>query len=146
MEKITPEEGMEDLFVPIPLTPDEVNFIKGWEQQGEINKKYNKRGDILGKRLNHKLTLPDITWCNDGCLVLSCENTLAEVEQVIDEEGLEIQPDRSEIKHRMKPISDDMDAKSEEDIDKVFEPKTIGELKKLKSRSVTNQLKLNLIQ
>lgn len=143
MRKITPEEGMEDLFVPIELTPHEVEFIKGWEQQGEVNKKYNQRGEILGNRLIHKLKDVDITWCNDGCLVISCDNSLPEVEQVIDEEGLEIQKDRSNIKHRVKQIdSNDQSKGSEEDIDDIFEPKSNSTKKKLKSRSVINKFKV----
>lgn len=111
--------------------------------QDVINKQYNSRGTVLGDILISKLSDIDISWCKDGCLVVSTTSSLSKVEQVIAEEGLEIQVDRSEIKHKVRLIDpDDSNSESEEDIDQVFEPKTVGETKKLKSRSVTNQYKI----
>lgn len=107
--------------------------------QTKINEKFNARGSELGDILISKLKDVDMTWCKDGCVVISCDNTIAEMEKVIADEGFEIKPDRSEIKHKGRTLPD---GTSEEDIDEVFEPKTVGELKKLKSRLVTNQFKL----
>lgn len=113
--------------------------------QTHINNNYNNRGIELGDILESKLVNCDMTWCNDGCVVISCSNSLAEVEKVIADEGLEIQVDRSTIKHKVRPIDDNDESKgSEEDIDEVFEPLTIGELKKLKSKLVTNEYKSKL--
>lgn len=120
--------------VAVPIIAKEI------EEQTSINEKYNKRGIELGDILIEKLKDVDMTWCNDGCVVVSCNNTIAEVEQVILDEGLEIKPDISEIKHKVRSL-DPLDEKSahEEDIDLVFEPKTLGELKKLKSKIVVNK-------
>ena len=127
------------------ISPDAIKTMTKSEiyDQDQINKKYNARGNELGDILISKLADCDITWCNDGCLVVSCSNTLAEMEKVIADEGLEIQPDRPEIKHKVKEISKDV---SEEDIDEVFEPLAVGELKKLKSKTVVNQFKTKSIR
>ena len=64
----------------------------------------------------------------------------------ISDENLEIQPDRSEIRHKIRPIDNSDESKgSEEDIDEVFEPLTEGELKKLKLTVLTNQYKLKKV-
>jgi len=112
------------------------------EDQTVINERYNKRGIELGDILIDKLNDVDITWCNDGCVVVSCTNTLAEVKQVTSDIGLEIQADRSDIKHKVKQVDPNDEASAlEEDIDEVFEPLTKGKLKKLKSRPVVNRFK-----
>ena len=110
--------------------------------QTKINNNYNNRGKELGDILISKLKDCDITWCNDGCVVISCNNTIAEMEKVIADQGLEIQEDRSEIKHKVKQISEGV---SEEDIDEVFEPKTKGEINKLKSRKLVNKFKTKIL-
>ena len=105
-----------------------------------FNQKVKTLTDLMVDELNEV----DIT-CNktnhetDGTVTISCEDTLANVEKFIQNNNLEITKDRSEIKHRIKELSDET---QEEDIDEVFEPLTTGELKKLKSRSVTNQFKV----
>lgn len=124
------------------ISPDEAKLMNQGQifAQTQINERYNARGVELGDILISKLKDCDMTWCKDGCVVISCDNSLAEIEQVISEEGLEIQPDRSEIKHKVRPIDNNDESKgSEEDIDEVLEPLTVGELKRLKSRAVTNQ-------
>ncbi len=75
------------------------------------------------------------------CLVVSCDNSIIQVEKVLEDEGLYIVEDRSEIKHKVRPIDNDDTKGSEEDIDEVFEPKTKGEKKKLTSRKVINKYK-----
>lgn len=120
------------------ISPDDAKTMSKSEihEQTKINNAFNGRANILGDILESKLKDVDMTWCKDGCVVISCDNTIAELEQVINDEELEIQPDRSEIGHKIRTLKD---GTSEEDIDEVFEPLTVGELKKLKSRSVTNQ-------
>lgn len=122
------------------ISPDDAKIMSKAEivSQSKINNSYNARGIELGDILIAKLSDVDMTWCNDGCVVISCTNSLAEVEQVIDEEGLEIQPDRSEIKHKVRPLDGNPDSKGEENIDSVFEPKKANEKKKLKSVSRIN--------
>lgn len=110
--------------------------------QTKINNNYNNRAKELGDILISKLTDVDMTWCNDGCVVISCNNTIAEIENVITDQGLEIQEDRSEIKHKVKEISKGV---SEEDIDEVFEPKTKGEIMKLKSKKLVNKFKARIL-
>lgn len=130
------------------LSPDGIKTMTKGEilNQTKINNAYNGRGVELGDILIKKLKDVDITWCNDGCLVISCDNTLAQVEQVIGEEGLEIQEDRSEIKHKLRPLDpNDINSKSEEDIDEILEPLSNGEKKKLKSTLVQNQYKIKAI-
>jgi hypothetical protein len=130
------------------ISPDDAKTMSNADikSQSSINDKYNKRGIELGDILIGKLSDVDMTWCNDGCVVISCSNTIAQVEKVIADEGLEIQPDRSEIKHKVRPLGvNDEDKGSEEDIDKVFEPKTKGELKKLKSTPRDNLYLANRI-
>ncbi len=130
------------------IPPDEAKTMQQSEiiSQTKINNSYNARGKELGDILIGKLKDVDISWCNDGCLVISCDNTLSQVEQVIGEENLEIQADRSEIRHKMRPIDpNDNNSGSEEDIDEVFEPLTVGEKKKLKSTPVENQYKIKKI-
>lgn len=125
------------------ISPDEAKILSKSQifAQTQINNSFNERARELGDILISKLTDCDMTWCKDGCIVISCTNNLAELEQVISDEGFEIQPDRSEIKHKVRSVSNAPDAISEEDIDEVFEPLNIGELKKLKSRAVTNKFK-----
>lgn len=132
-------------FTAKGISPDELKTLNQSQikQQTEINEKFNARGKELGDILITKLKDCDITWMKDGHLVVSCDNILAEVEQVISEEGLEIKPDRSEIKHKVKQISE---TESAEDIDEVFEPRTADEKKKLKSRDVTNEYKTRVLQ
>ena len=126
------------------IAPDDFKTMKESEiiTQTKINNNYNNRAIQLGDILIFKLKDCDITWCNDGCVVISCANTMAEVEQVIVDEGLEIQEDRSEIKHKVKEVSEDV---HEEDIDNVLEPKTKGEIKKLKSRKLINKFKTKIL-
>ena len=168
-----PAKGISPDYMKDRLAEEKGKGIKGKiavpkiakeiDDQTVINERYNKRGIELGDILISKLTDVDITWCNDGCVVVSCTNTIAEVEQVLLDEGLEIQADKSDIKHKVKEVqvlldegleiqADKSDIKhkvkevsegvSEEDIDEVFEPKTIGEKKKLKSKVVVNKHKV----
>ncbi len=125
------------------ISPDDVKTMSKSVivSQTKINDSYNNRAKDLGDILISKLKDCDMTWCNDGCVVISCNNTIAEIEKVIEDEGLEIQEDRSEIKHKVKEISEGI---SEEDIDGVFEPKTKGEIKKLKSRKLVNKFKTKI--
>ena len=144
-----PAKGISPDYMKDRLAEEKGKGIKGKiavpkiakeiDDQTVINERYNKRGIELGDILISKLTDVDITWCNDGCVVVSCTNTIAEVEQVLLDEGLEIQADKSDIKHKVKEVSEGV---SEEDIDEVFEPKTIGEKKKLKSKVVVNKHKV----
>ena len=147
-----PAKGISPDYMKDRVAEEKLNGMKGKdavrkvakeiEDQTVINERFNKRGLELGDILIEKLTDVDMTWCKDGCVVISCTNTLAEVEQVISDIGLEIQPDRSDIKHKVKQIdSNDINSASEEDIDEVFEPLAQGELKKLKSRPVINRFK-----
>lgn len=122
------------------IAPDDLKIMSesAIASQTKINNNYNNRAIQLGDILISKLKDCDMTWCNDGCVVISCNNTLAEVSKVINDEGLEIKPDRSEIKHKIKKIDDNT---QEEDIDNVFEPKTANS-KQIKSRKIDNQFKL----
>lgn len=114
--------------------------------QQVINDRFNRIAVELGDELISKLKDVDITWCKDGCIVISADNSIAEIERVMEELNLEIQPDKSDIKHKVKNIDpEDPESESEEDIDEVFEPKTAGELKKIKSRSVENKYKLKKV-
>tara|TARA_R110000824_G_scaffold279158_3_gene467359 strand:+ start:952 stop:1398 length:447 start_codon:yes stop_codon:yes gene_type:complete len=123
------------------ITPDELKTMDKdkIKSQTKINELYNKRAIELGDILISKLTDVDITWCNDGCAVISCSNTLKQVENIIDKEGLEIEIDRSEIAHKCKNVSSGL---LKEDINEVYEPKTLGEKKLLKSKIVKNQYQL----
>lgn len=126
------------------ISPDEIKNMKKSDilNQTQINEKFNARGIELGDILISKLKDVDITWCNDGCFVISCSNTLAEMEKVISDEKLEIKPDRSDIKHKVRQVDPNDQAKgSEEDIDEVFEPLNIGEKTKLKKIVRINQFK-----
>ena len=109
--------------------------------QTKINNNYNKRAIQLGDILISKLKDCDITWCNDGCIVISCSDTLAKVSKVFADERLEIQLDRSDIKHKVKPVSDESNTPHEEDIDEIFEPNP-GNTTKIISRKIENQFKL----
>ncbi len=126
------------------IAPDDMKTMSesAITSQTKINDSYNNRGKELGDILISKLTDVDMTWCNDGCIVISCNNTIAEMEKVIADQGLEIQKDRSEIKHKVKEVSKGV---SEEDIDEVFEPKTTGEIKKLKSKKLVNKFKTKIL-
>jgi len=131
------------------IPPDEAKVMTKGQivSQTLINEKYSARGRELGDILQLKLKDVDFTWCNDGCVVVSCDNTLAEVEKVIADEGLEIQPDRSEIKHKVRPLDPNDESKgSAEDIDEVFEPLNKNDKTKLLSRKVTNKFKINLLR
>ena len=127
------------------ISPDDEKTMSLSEikAQRAINEKFNARAEELGNIIISKLTDVDITWCNDGCFVISCSNGIAEMEKILTDEGLEIQPDRSDIKHKVKQITE---TESEEDIDVIFEPKTIGETKLLKEIMKTNQFKAKTIQ
>jgi hypothetical protein len=122
------------------ISPDDMKIMSESTiiSQTKINNNYNNRAIQLGDILISKLKDCDITWCNDGCVVISCSDTLTKVSKVFAEEGLEIQPDRSEIKHKIKKIDDDT---QEQDIDEVFEPESENS-KKIKSRKIENQFKL----
>jgi len=123
------------------ISPDDAKTMSSSaiNAQTKINNRYNARGLELGKILQSKLNEVDISWCNDGCLVVSCDNTIPQVEQLMRDEGLEIQPDKAEIKHKVRLIDPDDETKGqEEDIDEVFDAAPeLGE-GKLKSRPVTN--------
>lgn len=127
------------------ISPDDVKTMTNNQIQAQnaINNNFNNRGKELGDILIGKLTDVDMTWCNDGQVVISCNNTLAEVETVIADEGLEIQPDKSDIKHKVRKVDPNDDTSDQEEgIDEVFEPKTNGELKKLKTTARQNQFKI----
>lgn len=125
------------------ISPDELKTMKKSEiiTQTKINNNYNKRAIHLGDILIKKLKDCDITWCNDGCLVISCSDTLDIVRKVFADERLEIQPDRSEIKHKVKPVSDEPNAQQEEDIDDVLEPNPKNTTIII-SRKIKNEFKL----
>lgn len=145
-------KGIPPDYMKDRIAEEKANGLKGKDavikvskeitNQEAINGRYNERGIELGEILIEKLTGVDMTWCNDGCVVISCCNTMEEVEKVIEDEGLEIQIDKSEIKHKVRAVSDVEGADNEEDIDEVFEPKVSGELKKLKCTHVTNKCKI----
>ena len=122
------------------ISPDEMKTMKESDilNQQVINSKFNGRANELGDILKSKLTNVDISWLDNGCLVISCSNTLAEMEKVIADENLEIQPDRSDITHKSRELPDKTHA---EDIDVVFEPLTDGETKKLKEIQAVNSFK-----
>ncbi len=123
-----------------------------------LNKRRLEIDDILQSRLNGveiscgRTFETDgngkhITGTIDGTIVVSCTNTLAEVEQLIADEDFEIKPDKTYIKHRIKSVNPtNPNSDKEEDIDEVLEPSAIGELKKLKSVPRTNQYKTKLSQ
>lgn len=100
--------------------------------------------------LANEITYIDFSWCDDpvtketdGCFVIThCVTNLADLEKVIEDNGFEIQVDRSEITSTFSLPNAKSDDPKYEDIDEVFEPLTTGETKKLKSRSVTNQFKI----
>jgi len=127
------------------ISPDDMKTMTRGEiiEQTNINNSFNARAIVLGEILESKLKDIDMTWCKDGCIVISFDNSIAEVEQLIEDEGLEISADRPEIKHKVRPLDPNDNSKgSEEDIDEVFEPLTPDDKKKLKSRLVINQFKL----
>jgi len=108
--------------------------------QEVINNKFNTIAIELGDELISKLKDVDITWCKDGCIVISGNNTIAEVERVMDELNLEIVPDRPDIKHKVKKVDpQNENSASEEDIDEVFEPKTPTATKTLRSNPRVNK-------
>ena len=109
--------------------------------KAEIMSKFHDQAMELKGIVISKLNDSDMTacWCNDGHVVISCSNTLLDVEKFIEDEGLEIQIDKTDFKHRLKEVSKGI---FEEDIDEIFEPKTTGEKKLLKSKTVINQYKL----
>ena len=125
------------------ISPDDIKTMSSHdiESQTLTNERFNGRAKDLGDILISKLKDVDISWCGDGCLVVSCDNSIIQVEKVLEDEGLYIVEDRSEIKHKVRPIDNDDTKGSEEDIDEVFEPKTKGEKKKLTSRKVINKYK-----
>lgn len=116
--------------VSIKLTPEEI------KTQTTINDKYNKRVEQLADILTSKLKDVDVTWCNDGCFVISCSNTLLEMENIIADEKLEIQLDRTEIKHKIKTLEDGTTA---EDIDFIFEQDDNKQKNKLKCIDCVNK-------
>ena len=127
------------------ISPDDMKTMSRGEiiEQTNINNSFNARAIVLGEILESKLKDIDMTWCKDGCIVISFDNNIAEIEQLIEDEGLEIREDRPEIKHKVRPLDpNDQSKGSEEDIDEVFEPLTADDKKKLKSRTVINQFKL----
>lgn len=126
------------------ISPDEAKLMSKSEivEQDRKNDNFNKIATKLGDQITSKLTGVDITWCKDGCIVLSAEDTMANVETCIKDLGLEITVDRPEIKHKVRQIDENT---HEEDIDEVLEPLTVGEKKKLKSRAVINKFKAGLI-
>jgi len=124
-------------------TQKENEIMNKIKAQTKINNSFNARAVVLGDILESKLKDIDMTWCKDGCIVISFDNTIEEIEQLIEDEGLEIRADRPEIKHKVRPLDPNDNSKgSEEDIDEIFEPLTADDKKKLKSRLVINQFKL----
>jgi len=111
------------------MTPEEII------SQIKINESYNKVANQLGDILISKLLDTDITWCNDGCFVISCDTTMGAMETILVDDDLEIRPDRSEIKHKIKELTPGV---FEEDIDEIFEPLTVGETKRLQLIPVSN--------
>lgn len=127
------------------IPPDVMKIMSRGEiiEQTNINNSFNGIAIVLGEILESKLNDIDMTWCKDGCIVISFDNSIAEIEQLLEDDGLEIREDRPEIKHKVRPLDPNDNSKgSEEDIDEVFEPLTPGDKKKLKSRLVINQFKL----
>ena len=90
------------------------------------------------QHISNIISQRNITFCDDGCFVISCESEFADFEKLIRDENLEIQPDRSEIGTK-KSLPD---GTMEEDIDVVFEPLSIGEKKKLKEIVRINKFKI----
>ena len=133
-------------FLNKNLTVKEKTLKTKFEKRAKKIDQYNKIQSELAEAIQTKLKGVNITHCNDGCIVLTAEDTLINVEKCIEDLGLEITTDRPEIKHRVKPVSNTPDAKQEEDIDEVLEPKTIGEKKKLKSRKLINKFKVNQVK
>jgi len=127
------------------ISPDDMKTMSRGEiiEQTNINNSFNARAIVLGEILKSKLKDIDMTWCKDGCIVISFDNSIAEIQNLIEDEGLEIRADRSEIKHKVRPLDPNDNSKgSAEDIDEVFDPLTPDDKKKLKSRLVINQFKL----
>jgi len=127
------------------IPPDEAKTMTHGQitAQTKINDNFNKIATKLGDKIITELQGVDITWCKDGCIVLSAEDTLENVEKCIEKLDLEITEDRPEIKHKVRPIDPNDETKGgEEDIDEVLEPLNAGEKKKLKSRAVDNQYKI----
>ena len=107
---------------------------------------FNQKVKTFTNLIELSLNAVEITWGKidgktDGTIIISCEDTLVNVETFIQNNNLEIIKDRSEITHRIKELPDKT---QEEDIDEVFEPLTVGEKKKLKSKHVLNKYKANL--
>ena len=146
------------------IPPDEAKTMSrgAIDEQTRKNEKFNKIANELTPLIQSRLSGADITWCEDGCIVLSAWDTLANVEKMINDLGFEITVDRPEIKHKVKATKfvgmlDTFDSKGipiqirqyegeeEEDIDEVLEPFTVGETKKLKSRAVTNQYQIKKV-
>ena len=115
-------------FTAKGISPDDMKTMSKGEiiTQTNINNSFNARAVVLGEILESKLKDIDMTWCKDGCIVISFDNSIAEIEQLIEDEGLEIREDRPEIKHKVRPLDpNDNSIGSEEDIDEVFEPLTV---------------------
>lgn len=116
------------------------NVRSAIDTQTRINENFNNIAEDLGDEIRSKLNIVDITWCKDGCIVISAEDTLANTETMIADLGFEITTDRPLIRHRIRSLdNNDPSSAHEEDIDEVFEPKTPSEKKLLKSRSVPNK-------
>ena len=111
----------------------------------------NEPENIL--QIANEITQINFSWCSDpttketdGCFVIThCNTTLTDLEKLIADKGFEIQPDRPEQKSTFGLPNAKSDDPMYEDIDEVLKPKTKGELKLLKSRSVTNQFKVQFI-
>ncbi len=58
---------------------------------------------ILQIALNNDLKNISITWCKDGTLILSCEDSLVKIKTILDKYGLKvISTTRRDIKHTVK--------------------------------------------
>lgn len=160
------------------IPPDEAKTMSegAFLQQDAKNERSIKLCLELWEQIKSKLNKPNVSWCedpitklSDGCIVLSAEDTMANVEKCINDLGLEITIDRPQIKQRTSPTkmtigqqnTFDADGKQifeadgttpvtepyedwtdwKENIDEVLEPLVPGEKKLLKSRAVTNQYK-----
>jgi len=98
---------------------------------------HNNTSDRLFESLKQNITDLDVTWCGDGCMVISGKCGKVKFESMLDEFDFEITIDNPEIKHKGREVN----GISCHDIDEIYEPETPTEKKKIKIKKITNTFK-----
>lgn len=126
------------------ISPDEEKkmSLSKYFAQVRKNENFNKRAEQIASLIQSNLSDVDITFgsdpvtkMKDGTVIISGSSTKEEVQKFIRDNGFELVPDRSEIKHKGRPVGDN----SYEDIDVVFEKGADNQT--VSERLVTNEYK-----